>query len=140
MNGLAMRSVRQQVPEHFELDEFLKNIDQRPLCRSQERAIELCGNVIEIVAAMFNVPSRELRAAHRTSHSITHVRQIAMYVAHVVLRLTMKEVGMGFDRDRTTVLYACHQIEDMRDDVEFDQLVSRVERVTAAALVDRLEG
>lgn len=139
MKGLAIKERCFQPKESFELESFLNQIGQRPIRRSQERAIEICGNIIEIMSALFNVPSKELRSPHRTSQSITQVRQIAMYIAHVVVRLTMKEVGLGFDRDRTTVLYACHQVEDLRDDFEFDQVVARAERVTAAALADRLE-
>jgi chromosomal replication initiation ATPase DnaA len=61
-----------------------------------------------------------------------------MYVAHVVLRLTMGEVGAGFGRDRTTVLHACQVIEDMRDDPEFDRVVLVIERVAFAAFRSRL--
>ena len=138
MKSLAIKGSRFQPKENFELDAFLTDIGQRRPRRSQERAIELCGNIIEIISALFNVPSKEVRSPHRTSQSIAQVRQIAMYVAQVVMRLSMKEVGLGFDRDRTTVLYACHQVEDLRDDIEFDQMVARAERVTAAALADRV--
>jgi chromosomal replication initiation ATPase DnaA len=48
--------------------------------------------------------------------------------------LSMSEVGRGFGRDRTTVLHACHLIEDMRDDEEFDAIVAMAERVARAAL------
>jgi chromosomal replication initiation ATPase DnaA len=57
-----------------------------------------------------------------------------MYVTHVVMGLTMAEVGRGFGRDRTTVLHACHLIEDMRDDADFDAIVALAERVAGAAL------
>jgi hypothetical protein len=30
-------------------------------------------------------------------------------------------------------MYACHAIEDLRDDAEFDAIVSRMERVVAVA-------
>ncbi|WP_343044684.1 helix-turn-helix domain-containing protein [Allomesorhizobium camelthorni] len=103
-----------------------------------ERAVELCEGMIDIVAALFNVSGKELRRPGRTDQSITRVRQIAMYVSHVVLRLSMNEVGHGFGRDRTTVLHACHLIEDMRDDEDFDCLVARTERVALAAFRNRL--
>ena len=63
-----------------------------------------------------------------------------MYVAHVVLQLTMGEVGRGFGRDRTTVLHACHLVEDMRDDPEFDRIVATAERVTKAAFEPKSAG
>lgn len=103
-----------------------------------ERAVELCEGMVDIVAALFNVSGKELRRSGRTEHGVARVRQIAMYVSHVVLRLSMNEVGHGFGRDRTTVLHACHLIEDMRDDQDFDCLVARTERVALAAFRNRL--
>jgi hypothetical protein len=99
----------------------------------EERIGEVCECVLDIVAALFNVSGRELRETRRSSTSVTRVRQIGMYAAHVVLGLNMSEVGRGFGRDRTTVQYACHIVEDMRDDEEFDRIVLMTERVTAAA-------
>lgn len=107
--------------------------------RSQEEAIAICDGVIDIFAALFNVPSKELRSPIRTSRTVAQVRQLAMYVAHVVLRLNMKDVGAGFLRDRTTVLHACHTIEDMRDDMEFDRLAALAERVIGAAFAEHLK-
>lgn len=92
-----------------------------------------CDGVIDIAAALFGVSGKELREPGRSLLSVARVRQIAMYVTHVELGLSMKDVGQGFGRDRTTVLHACHQIEDLRDDVEFDAMVSRMEKVVAAA-------
>lgn len=98
-----------------------------------ERIAEACDGVIDIAAALFNVSGKELRNSGRTSLSVSRVRQIAMYVTHVSLGFSMREVGHGFGRDRTTVLHACHQVEDMRDDEEFDGIVARVEKVVTAA-------
>ena len=99
----------------------------------QERVIALCEGMVDLAAAMFNVSSKELRLANRCSPGVARVRQIAMYVAHVVLEISMREVGEGFGRDRTTVLHACHQIEDLRDDEEFDAIVATFERVAKVA-------
>ena len=99
-----------------------------------ERTIDTCDCLIDIAAALFNVSGREMRMPGRTSLPVARVRQIAMYVAHVSLGMSMKDVGRGFGRDRTTVLHACHLVEDMRDDAEFDRIVSMAERVTTAAL------
>ena len=103
-----------------------------------ERALELCEGMIDIAAALFNVSGKDLRRAGRTSLDVSRVRQIAMYVAHVILRLNMTDVGRGFGRDRTTVLHACHLIEDLRDDEDFDRIVAMTERVALAAFGNRL--
>ncbi|MFN3547663.1 MAG: helix-turn-helix domain-containing protein [Mesorhizobium sp.] len=102
--------------------------------RSPERVAFVCDCMIDIASALFNVSGRELRQPGRASTSVSRVRQIAMYVTHVVMGLTMAEVGRGFGRDRTTVLHACHLIEDMRDDADFDAIVALTERVAGAAL------
>jgi hypothetical protein len=98
-----------------------------------ERKIELCECMIDIAAALFNVSGRDLRRPGRSSFGVSRVRQIAMYVTHVVLGLSMHEVGRGFARDRTTVLHACHLVEDMRDDADFDAIVVMTEKVARAA-------
>ena len=54
-------------------------------------------------------------------------RQLAMYLAHVVLGESLTDIGLVFGRDRTTVSYACSLIEDMRDDVDFDRKVTDLE-------------
>lgn len=104
---------------------------------STEHKVEVCDCMIDIVSALFNVSGTELRQAGRTPIGVSRVRQIAMYVSHVVLGLTMTDVGRGFGRDRTTVLHACHLIEDMRDDPEFDRMVAMTERVAKIALCHR---
>ena len=107
--------------------------------RRDEVALELCECLIDIVAAVFSVSSKELRKPGRTSTAVSRVRQIAMYVAHVMLQLTQTEVGRGFGRDRTTVIHACHVVEDLRDEPEFDRLVTVIERVAHAAFRSRLD-
>jgi chromosomal replication initiation ATPase DnaA len=106
--------------------------------RRDEMTLEICECLIDIASALFSVPSKELRKPGRTAISVSRVRQIAMYVAHVVLRLTMGEVGVGFGRDRTTVHHACQVVEDMRDDAEFDRMVQVIERIASAAFRNRL--
>ena len=103
-----------------------------------ERTLELCEGMIDITAALFNVPSKEIRKAGRTTLGISRVRQVAMYVAHVVLKLNMTDIGRAFARDRTTVLHACHLVEDLRDDPDFDRIITMTERVALAAFGNRL--
>lgn len=103
-------------------------LEKRP-----DRIAIICDGVTDIAAALFGVCGRELRSPGRSPLAVSRVRQIAMYVTHVTLRLSMADVGQGFGRDRTTVLYACHQIEDLREDAEFDDIVARVEQVVMVA-------
>lgn len=101
--------------------------------RRSERAVEICEAMTDIAAALFSVSGKDLRQTGRSTMDVARVRQIAMYVTHVVLGVSMAEVGRGFGRDRTTVLHACHLVEDMRDDPEFERLVIVTERIAKAA-------
>lgn len=105
--------------------------------RRDEYVVAVCDGMIDLTAALFSVQSRELRSVDRCTAQVARVRQIAMYVVHVVLQLTMAETGTGFGRDRTTVIHACHVIEDLRDDPDFDRIVAAVEH--QAANLFRLE-
>lgn len=107
--------------------------------RRGERVMEVCEGMIDICAVLFNVSSKDLRETRRISAGISRVRQIAMYVTHVSLGISMHEVGRGFARDRTTVRYACHVVEDLRDDAEFDRTIAITERIASAAFKNRLE-
>jgi chromosomal replication initiation ATPase DnaA len=105
----------------------------------EERIMEVCEGMVDICAALFNVPSKELRQTGRSSAEVSRVRQIAMYVTHVSLGIAMHDVGRCFARDRTTVRHAVHLVEDLRDDPEFDRIVVTTERVATAAFRTRLE-
>lgn len=125
--------------EEDERDDDPPSCKLRPQARhlADERILASCECVIDLAAAFFNVSGKDLRRPGRCADNISRVRQIAMYVAHVELGFSMAEVGKGFGRDRTTVVHACHTIEDMRDDEEADAIVVRMERVVALAFRGR---
>ena len=102
----------------------------------QAWAMQLGDAAIDLVAEIFGVDGRDIRKPTRCGIHVGRVRQVAMYVTHVTLQLTLTEVGMVFGRDRTTATHACHRVEDMRDDSEFDAMLDRVEKVVAKALRD----
>ena len=144
MSGSAAVGARRRVlpeggepPGGVRLDPVDEAYMLRLQARRAERVFMACDCILDIAAAFFNVPSRELRRPGRCPDDISRVRQIAMYAAHVVLRLSMTDIGKGFGRDRTTVMHACHTVEDLRDDAEFDGIVARLERVVAAAFRGR---
>lgn len=62
---------------------------------------------------------------------VAQVRQLGMYLAHTSFGMVMSEVAVGFARDRTTVMYACHLVEDRRDDDDFDAVVARLEKLVS---------
>lgn len=81
----------------------------------------------EAVARAWNVPLNELRASTRCKAPVALARQVAMYLTHVSFGMNLSAVGRHFGRDRTTAAHACRQIEDKRDDREFDLMLDRLE-------------
>lgn len=108
-----------------------RRVEALRLCRPVRQALE------PAVAAIFDVKLSQLRATTRGSPRVAFARQVAMYLAHVVLGLSLTEVGSLFARDRTTVAHACAAIEDMRDDPTLDAQLDHLERAICS-LVDAL--
>ena len=84
------------------------------------------------VAASFDLPVVELSAATRRRAPVAFARQVAMYVAHVGLGMTLTETGALFGRDRTTAAHACRVVEDRRDDADIDILLDAIEAVVVS--------
>lgn len=94
----------------------------------QNRAERSCVDAIILVANHKNVPVRLLIHRSRGRLAVARARQIAMYLAHVILGRSLTDIGLAFGRDRTTVSHACGLIEDMRDDRSFDEEICVLER------------
>lgn len=86
-----------------------------------------------VVAYIYDVPLGDLCAETRRGSQTALARQVAMYLDHVVCRLSLTEVAEAFGRDRTTASHACHRIEDLRDDPAFDRHLSELENLLRAA-------
>lgn len=93
---------------------------------------QVCRGVRVLVDEMYGMTGGRSLVDARRRRSLSHLRQIAMYVCHVVLQISLTDIGLAYGRDRTTVGYACKVIEDRRDDRAYDDFVSAVERTTAA--------
>lgn len=90
-------------------------------------AASLVGYVLELKAEDILVPDRGPR-------DMVRARQVAMYLSHVGLEMSLSRVASAFDRDRSTVAHACHRIEEMRDEADFDAWLDRLEEgLTAVA-------
>jgi chromosomal replication initiation ATPase DnaA len=55
-------------------------------------------------------------------------RQLAIYLANVVLARPQQEIAELFGRNRRTVSYALQAIEDRRDSPIVERLIERIER------------
>ncbi|HWU61770.1 MAG TPA: helix-turn-helix domain-containing protein [Ensifer sp.] len=100
--------------------------DTRP-----ERVI--CQSVRLMTAEFLFVSGDRIGMRRERRRLACHIRQIAMYVCHVALQMRMTTIGEGFGRDRSTVAHACAVVEDRRDDRDFDEFVSAIERIVLLA-------
>ncbi|MEM9732580.1 MAG: helix-turn-helix domain-containing protein [Pseudomonadota bacterium] len=91
---------------------------------------DLCERTVAIV---LGVPLASLRRKTRSTADIALARQVAMYLCHTTFSLLLTEVGLHFNRDRTTVAHACALIEEKRDDMAFDTTICQLEAVLMEA-------
>ena len=84
-------------------------------------AASLVGYALEIKAEKILSPDRGTR-------ELARARQVAMYLTHVGLGISLARVATAFERDRSTVAHACHRIEEMRDEREFDLWIDTLEQ------------
>jgi chromosomal replication initiation ATPase DnaA len=94
-----------------------------------------CRIAAQLVASHYDMALVEVVGRARRSHRATRARHMAMYLAHVVCGLSLAAVGAGFNRDRTTASYACHKIEDARDDPAIDAALADLE-ISAGVLLE----
>lgn len=79
------------------------------------------------------VSATDIICKARGSAQVAAARQVAMYLCHVSLEWSLARVAIAFRRDRSTVAYACHAIEDKRDDAKFDRWIAGLEAMVRRA-------
>ncbi len=79
-----------------------------------------CRDIESLVSTAFGVPLNDMRRLSRGSPAAAFARQVAMYLAHIELGMSMTLVGGHFSRHRATVCHACRRVEDCRDDPVLD--------------------
>jgi len=94
----------------------------------------ICSLCERVVSIALNVSLVELQSKSRSKADVAMARQIAMYLAHTKFRIILTEIGLHFRRDRTTVSYACAQVEDKRDEFSFDLMICQLEALLGEAL------
>src|SRR6218665_1405538 len=76
----------------------------------------ICRIVRQVAAEMLMLASDRVQMRRDRRRANCHVRQIAMYVCHVALGISLSDIGQAFGRDRTTVSHACGGGEGRRAD------------------------
>jgi hypothetical protein len=104
-----------------------------PISRTGDRcaAANLKKTLEFAIAVAFEIETIDLRKPTRGRADTAFARQVAMYLAHVAYGLSLSDVGRVFQRDRTTVAYACGVVEDRRDDAAIDRTLDLLETVVA---------
>jgi chromosomal replication initiation ATPase DnaA len=114
------------------------HVVERPARRGARRlrTAQLAQGKIQIVVALvcsaYDLTPAQIFRPSRGKARVAFARQVAMYVAHVWLGLSLSEVGRRFARDRTTVAHACGLVEDRRDDPVLDATLTVLETTAAA--------
>jgi chromosomal replication initiation ATPase DnaA len=87
------------------------------------------------VSEKFGVPAFQLFGPSRGTGRVPFARQVAMYIGHVEFGLSLRQVGEGFGRDRTTVAYACRRIEDSRENCDIDRKILEASRAALSEVL-----
>lgn len=101
----------------------------QPFLADDARADALKHIVEAAVSVVFSIEMIRLQSGSRGRAQVAQARQVAMYLVHCAFSLSHTEVGRIFKRDRTTVAYACHIVEDRRDDAAFDRTLANLEEI-----------
>ena len=87
----------------------------------------------DVTAYALKVSAQDVMEGARGSADVAMARRVAMYLCHVAFELSLQRVAEAFARDRSTVAYACHTVEDKRDDPRFDDWIASLEAALRAA-------
>lgn len=76
-----------------------------------------------VIGRVVGLSQPELLGPGRASRQVAGRRQLAAYLMVTELGYGVGTVGRLLKRDRTTVSYSCHRVEDKRDEGCFDREV-----------------
>ncbi len=97
---------------------------KRPSNLDTRSKVELIKSV---VCLFFDVEKTDIDAKERCCKKIALSRQVFMSLCSIVLDVRPTHLSEIVGRDRTTIIHAGKVIEQMRDDVEFDDFISDLE-------------
>lgn len=94
-----------------------------------EHAVRLA---VGLAAFALKIPAEDILSPRQRDHRVARARQVAMYLSHVALGMSLARVATALHRDRSTVAHACHRIEDIRDDPGVDAWLDELEEQVRA--------
>ncbi|MSQ01510.1 MAG: chromosomal replication initiator protein DnaA [Myxococcales bacterium] len=85
--------------------------------------------IIERVSEHYHIRVVDMRSERRPAN-IARPRQLAMYLCRTVARLSFPEIARSFDRDNSTVQYACKKVAaDVKRDPNLRAEVDMLEKI-----------
>ena len=88
----------------------------------------------QMVASAFELPAERLLRVDRGNARATRARQISIYLMHTTLSFSFSTISRIYNKDRTTIGYACRVIEDLRDGPAFDDRIIELEKIIVTVL------
>jgi chromosomal replication initiation ATPase DnaA len=85
------------------------------------------------VSHVTGVGLKDLCANTRRRPKAAFARQIAMYLSHIVFKMSPAEVARVFGRHPSTVAYAFRRIEELREEPELDRTLDWLEAMLRRA-------
>ena len=85
------------------------------------REINQMRLAMEYVTLVHRTPPHYLLGPSRGGKHLSSSRQTLQYICHVAFGMNYTRIGELTNRDRTSVSYACRQIEALRDFNEIDK-------------------
>lgn len=87
----------------------------------------------DVASYALNVPVEDILDLRRGAANAAFARQVAAYLCHVGFEMSLARIAHAFGRDRSTIAYACHAIEDRREDAQFDLWIGALEAMLQQA-------
>ncbi len=82
---------------------------------------------VSLVAFALGQRAEDILAEGRGRPAVSFARHVAMYLCHTAMGMSLSRVGRAFEKDRSTVAHGCHQVENRRDDPDFDSWIEQLE-------------
>ncbi|MEL6662222.1 MAG: helix-turn-helix domain-containing protein [Pseudomonadota bacterium] len=82
---------------------------------------------VSLTAFALGQRAEDILAEGRGRPAVSFARHVAMYLCHVAMNMSLARVARAFEKDRSTVAHGCHQVENRRDDPDFDQWIEQLE-------------
>ena len=121
---IKVNAVAQEYGGKIDLDIAKRALGDETLIRRPEVSIP---QILDAVIKQFNVKLSDIQGKKR-SRSIAFARQVCMYLARELTKLSLEEIGNYFGgRDHTTVLHATRLVRDLRStDPDLDRTLTHL--------------